>query len=358
MNKILFGGAFDPIHLGHINMAEEASRKLDADVIFIPAPISVWKEKSVPIENKVDMLKLAIKDYPKFSIDLFEVESGKETNYSIDTAEYFVKKYPNDKIFYLIGADHVNAFHKWKEAKKLSEIVQICFFKRPNIQLSDENIRNFNMLQIDGDLMDISSTEIRELKNLKLDDSVIKYIEDHNLYYMEKISSHITGKRLSHSISVAHVAYEIAKKNNLENPEKYYIAGLLHDIGKENLRKREIMEKHFPEFCDLEEFAYHQFIGSFIAKSDFGISDEEILDAIKFHATGNSNMSLLARVVYASDKIEPTRPYDSSDLIQAMMDDVEEGFITVLKANVEFLEIKNKSFKNRLTSNCIDYYLK
>ena len=124
MNKILFGGSFDPIHLGHINMALQASKQLDADVIFLPAKVAVWKENSIGISHKINMLELAIKDYPRFHIDLYEVEKGEDTNYSIDTVRYFVNKYPNDKFFYLIGADQVNLFHLWKEAEELSNIVK------------------------------------------------------------------------------------------------------------------------------------------------------------------------------------------------------------------------------------------
>lgn len=357
MNKVLFGGAFDPIHLGHIHMAEEASKKLDADVIFIPAPISVWKKESAPVKDKIEMIKLSIKDNPRLSIDLFEVESGKDTNYSIETAEYFVNKHRNDKFFYLIGADQVNSFHLWKEAKKLSEIVQIVFFGRPNIQLDPQNIEEFNMIQIDGDLIDVSSSEIRSLQNLKLSDSVIKYIEDNNLYYIKAIRSHLGDKRFNHSVSVAHVAYEIAKANKLENPEKYYVAGILHDVAKEDENLDELMRNEFSEYIDLPKFSYHQFVGSLIAKREFGITDDSILNAIKFHATGNSEMDIMAKVIYAADKIEPTRNYDSSELINAMMKNAEAGFITVLKANVDFLTEGKKDIRNRLTSKCIDYYL-
>ena len=114
MNKILFGGSFDPIHLGHINMAEQASKQLDADVIFLPSKVAVWKNDSTDINHKVNMIELAIRNYPRFHVDLYEVEKGEEQNYSIDTVRYFVNKYPEDTFYYLLGTDHVNAFHKWK----------------------------------------------------------------------------------------------------------------------------------------------------------------------------------------------------------------------------------------------------
>ena len=65
--------------------------------------------------------------------------------------------------------------------------------------------------------------------------------------------------------------------------------------------------------------------------------DEEILGAIKYHTTGKANMNWLEKLIYATDKIDPTRDYDSTDLIKAMENGLDEGFLTVLKANVDFL---------------------
>ena len=107
----------------------------------------------------------------------------------------------------------------------------------------------------------------------------------------------------------------------------------------------------------MPSFSFHQFVGAYLAENEFDIHDENILRAIKFHATGNANMDLLGKIVYAADKIEPTRPFDSSDLIDAMKQDAETGFITVLKANKEFLENHRGDINNPLTSKCFKFYL-
>ena len=117
------------------------------------------------------------------------------------------------------------------------------------------------------------------------------------------------------------------------------------------------MERHFQEYADLPKFSYHQFVGSYIASQDFEIKDELILNAIKFHATGRDGMSWLEKVVYACDKIEPTRGFDSSNLIKAMMENYDLGFIEVLKANKEFLEKNRNDINNRLTHKCFTDYL-
>ena len=172
-------------------MALQASKQLDADVIFLPSPVAVWKNDSTDINHKIKMIELSIQDYQRFYIDLYEVEKGEAQNYSIDTVRYFVNKYPHDKIYYLIGADHVNAFHKWKEAEELARLANIIFFARPNYELNEENIKKYHMTKIVGDLLDISSTDIRALKTLEVDKRVIDYIVTNNLYFVPKIRSFI-----------------------------------------------------------------------------------------------------------------------------------------------------------------------
>ena len=357
MNKILFGGSFDPIHLGHINMAEQASKQLDADVIFLPSKVAVWKSDSTDITHKVNMINLAIREHPRFHIDLYEVEKGEEQNYSIDTVRYFVNKYPEDTFYYLIGTDHVNAFHKWKEAEELSKLAHIIFFARPDYVLDEENVKKYGMIQIEGVPQGISSTDIRSLKSLQVDEAVLDYIMLAELYFVPKIRSFISPRRYLHSCNVADLAYEIAKANNLERPDRAYIAGILHDIGKHKENDSTIMVEHYKEYIDYPAMIKHQFIGEYLAKTEFGVVDEEILEAIKYHTTGKDNMCALAKIIYAADKIEPGRGYDSSEYIRAMMEDGEKGFITVLKANVEFFEEKGIDYNNPLTSKCIKYYL-
>ena len=206
---------------------------------------------------------------------------------------------------------------------------------------------------------DVSSSDVRELKSVAVPEKVLKYIEDNNIYFINKIRGYIKESRYQHSLSVAHLAYKLAKKYQLDY-QKAYIAGLLHDIAKgvDKTNGLALMKQYYPDFVDIGAFAYHQFLGEKLAKEDFGVVDEEILGAIKYHTTGKANMNWLEKLIYAVDKIDPTRDYDSSDLVQAMENGLNEGFLTVLKANVEFLNEKHASINNKLTEECINFYLK
>lgn len=363
MNIIIFGGTFDPVHNGHIRIAAFASKKLEAKVIFVPNKAPRWKEPLTDIKHRLNMLKLALKkaDFD-YEISDYEINKSDEINYSIDTVRYFRRIYPNDKLYFLMGADQVNKFHDWKDALELSQIVTIAFVNRPNFELNQENIAKYKMLNLNFlESGDVSSNEIRLLKNLDLNDEVIRYIEDNNLYFIKKIGEYITKKRLNHSIQVARLAYKIAVVNNLENPERYYIAAILHDVGKSSSSDSDdaisFMNEHYPEYADLPRFAYHQFIGEYIARHDFEIDDEEILEAIKFHCTGNSNMKKIGMVVYASDKIEPTREFDSTWLINSCLKDYYQGFIDVLIDNKKYLLGHAKDITNKLTDACFKEYI-
>jgi len=363
MKYIIFGGTFDPIHNGHLRMAEAASIKLDATVIFVPARSPRWKIPEETSNQRLDMLKLALKDAKfKYEISDYEIMNHTDINYSIDTVKYFKKIHPNDKLYFLIGADQVNQFPKWNDAKELSNLARFCFVNRPGIELNNKVIVEYNMLNLEYyESGEVSSSDIREIKSVDLPFDVLEYIEINRLYFIKKLASYLPEKRLNHSIEVANLALKVAKNNNLDELNKYYFAALFHDLGKcyskEDETTLSIMKKHFPDYCYLPVFSYHQFVGAFLAEKDFDIKDEEILDAIKYHCTGKANMSRLGMVVYACDKIEPTREFDSTWLINACLQDWKNGFLTTLKDNKKYLIEHGKDYTNNLTAECFNMYL-
>lgn len=359
---ILFGGSFDPIHNGHLRLARGASFALNASVIFIPSKSPRWKNPTATVNHRLEMLKIALKTEgcTDFSISDYELNKNDEINYTIDTVRHFSNLYPDRELILLIGADQVNRFHEWKSAIEIAHLCKIAFVKREGFPLKKENIEKYNMIQLNiNGIGDVSSSKIRNLQSLDMPVSVLEYIEDHSLYYIEKIKTFLDSQRFLHSLEVAHLSYLITKSNHFQNPEKGYIAGLLHDIGKhyEDKKTYTIMKDNYSEYLDMPSFSYHQFIGEYIAREYFEINDSEILDAIEFHATGKANMSELGKVVYVSDKIEPTRGYNSTPLIRACIKNIDKGFIKVLEANRKHLIEHNKDIYNKLTNDCMMQYL-
>ena len=363
-NLVIFGGTFDPVHNGHLRIANIASKKLDASIIFVPSKAPRWKTPEETSNQRLDMLKLALKDVDfEYEICSFELDSEAEVNYSIDTVKYLKNLHKEDNLYFLIGADQVNKFREWKDAKELSKLTRITYVNRPGINLDEDNIKEFNMLNLNYlESGAVSSSSIREMKSVDLPIDVLKYIENNRLYFVKKLADLIPEKRLNHSIEVANLSFEVAKVNKLEPLEKYYFAALIHDVAKGWKKESEnmvaIMKQYYPEYLDIPSFAYHQFVGEYLARAKLGVNDPEILDAIKFHCTGKANMSPLGMVVYACDKIEPTRDFDSTWLINGCMENWKKGFLMTLEDNRKYLLSAKKDITNRLTDECFAMYLK
>ncbi|MBQ7244404.1 MAG: bis(5'-nucleosyl)-tetraphosphatase (symmetrical) YqeK [Bacilli bacterium] len=359
---IIYGGSFDPIHNGHLRIARAASMMLNADVVFVPAKTPRWKTPEATPKQRLEMLTLALKKEgsPSFYIDLFEMKSKADFNYSIDLVRHMALTHKNTKLYLLIGADEVNSFPNWKDAEAICKLATPLYVSRPNVTIDDSVLARFKMQRLPYDGSgSVSSTKVRTLQELDIPICVRDYIEQQGIYYMSKLRGLLSHRRLLHSISVANLANAIAVKNKLEDARKAYPAGLLHDIGKELDKESvtQIMNERYPEYVSYPEWTHHQFTGAFLAETIFGIKDPVILDAISCHATGKAHMSPLAKTIYATDKIEPLRGFDSRKLIQACLKNYYVGFMSVLAANKEYLSSKGYVVDNPLTKQCFDLYL-
>lgn len=361
-NLIIFGGAFDPVHNGHLRMASAASFLLNADIAFVPTRSPRWKNPTVDIDHRLKMLNLAIRQngMSGTTISDFEIRSEAEINYTIDTVRHFCGKFPNRQIYLLIGADQVNQFHQWKDPDEIAKLVTIVYIPRPDVVVDENNVKKFKIEHLPYNHSgEVSSTKVRNLQSIDVPSSVLEYIEVNRLYFVGKIARMLPVERFKHCLSVAHLARSIAHKNERPDYHKAYIAGFLHDLGKgygvaETL---EIMKRDYPDYVNLPSFAFHQFVGSYLAEKDFGIKDEEILDAIRFHATGKPHMSPLGKIIYSADKIDPLRGFNSRSLISQCYQNYYLGFIRVLSANRDYLLSTGKEINNQLTDDCMKLYL-
>lgn len=195
----------------------------------------------------------------------------------------------------------------------------------------------------------------------EVDETTLFLILDNHKYDFNKIYKNMSKKRYFHSVSVTKTALKIAKSNNLDDLtiNKVFIASILHDIAKDlnNGKTLRLMEKYFKdEINNVHPVVYHQFTGSLLANKIYKIKDEEILNTIKYHTTGIDNMCLIGKIVYCSDKIEPTRGYDSKYMIDECCNNIEEGFILVVNENIKFLKEKDIKFDS-YTLRMINFYL-
>ena len=159
---------------------------------------------------------------------------------------------------------------------------------------------------------------------------------DRNSEFLEEIRRHLGDYRFVHSLNVAKSARELAKRYGA-NEEKAYTAGLLHDIMKD--KKPSELLAYFKEngvtLTDVEmsnHKLYHAIAGALYVEKSLGVTDREILDAIRYHTTGRKNMSLLEKVIYIADFISADRVYDGVDRMR------EKAKISLEKAMEEGLQ--------------------
>ena len=361
MNKvIILGGSFDPVHKGHILILKEAMKELNINEGWLmPAKNPRWKKGYTSINFRLKLLSKVVKNEKNIKLCKEEVNS-KETNYTYKTILKLKEKYPTTEFYFLIGYDQLELLDKWYEIEKLSNLVTFVVVKRPNYELNQENFTKYNCKSINYSGPDISSTDFKDTLNLDL---LPEYLHDDIIlsgdYYKRKLRTMMNYRRYCHSLQVAKLAKEIAISNNY-NVKKAFLAALLHDCAKDISKdiENELMNKEFKNYLNEKPLIYHQFIGSIIVKEEFNINDEDIIDAIKWHTTGNENMSTLSKIVYCSDKIEPSRGYDSKYMIDACLKDINSGFELVLKENYLFLVNHHGMDINKtpLTKKCFTYY--
>ena len=345
----IFGGSFDPIHRSHIRVIEEALRQLQLDkILVIPTANNPWKDSvGATKEQRLKMLEIALHRYRNVEICRYEIDQdGNDKKYTIDTINYLKTIYPKEQLYFIMGMDQASLFHKWKDAKKISELVSLVVFERVGYQIN-ENLNRFNFIKLELIASDDASSDIRSGKLHALLPEVLKYIVINGIYLETIVKTKMSNKRYLHTISMASLAKEIAKSNGL-NETKAYVAGMLHDIAKEMPHDQalSLMNQYFPNYIDKPEAIWHQWLSAHLAKTEYLVDDPEILQAIRHHTTASINMSKLDMCIYEADKYDPSRDFDSSKEIAVCKSDVVAGFKLCLKDFYDFSMKKNRKIDN------------
>jgi nicotinate-nucleotide adenylyltransferase len=158
----LFGGSFDPVHLGHLLVAQAAVEELGLDkLFFIPAAQSPFKpeNKMAPDAVRLQLLRLALAGKTNCEIDEQEIRRG-GISYSIETLRDYAKRFPGAQLFYLIGADNISKLNEWREASELAKLAEFVAIPRPGETVS-EFPKPFRGKILKGFPIEISSSQIR-----------------------------------------------------------------------------------------------------------------------------------------------------------------------------------------------------
>ncbi|WP_179343197.1 nicotinate (nicotinamide) nucleotide adenylyltransferase [Winogradskyella ursingii] len=187
----LYFGTFNPVHIGHLTIANHLAEHSDLDQVwFVVTPQSPFKKKSSLLNNhqRLEMVYRATKDYDKLRPS--DIEFGlKQPNYTIDTLTYLQEKFPEHQFSLIMGEDNLKSFHKWKNYELILELYNIYVYPRLSQGHTDTKFKNHcKIFKISAPIMELSSTFIRkEIKAGRdirpmLSESVWQYIDEMNFY--------------------------------------------------------------------------------------------------------------------------------------------------------------------------------
>lgn len=198
MNIGVLGGTFDPVHNGHLILAEEARARLNlTEIIFVPAG-QPWLKADIPIlpaEHRLEMLRLAIADKPYFKLSVMEIERA-GPSYTVDTiAELREQLSSEDELFFILGWDNLAELPRWREPSRL---IRLCYlvavpipgYPHPNMKNLEVSIPGVSVrvMLLDKPEVDISASDIRQrvarglsVRHL-VPEPVNRYIKEHGLY--------------------------------------------------------------------------------------------------------------------------------------------------------------------------------
>ena len=370
----IYGGTFNPPHLGHITAARAVFDLLELDELWlIPAGMPPHKEMpsgSPTSDQRLEMTRLAGEQLGVGGkvkvLDMELRRAGK--SYTADTLAELKHQYPEHDFWLLMGTDMFLTLQTWREPEKILSLAGIAAFGRTETD-SEELFaiqRDYLMktypgcriftLTIPG-VIDVSSTEIRAALakgegGTLLAPAVYGYILREGLYNtgadLKNLSigqlrsvalSMLKYKRIPHVLGTEEEAVRLAERYGAD-VEKARVAALLHDCTKklEMDEQLALCELYGIELDELEQKALkllHSKTGAAVALDVFGV-DEEVYSAIRWHTTGHADMTLLEKIIYLADYIEPTRDFPGvEELRKACYEDLDGGLLLGLTMSIE-----------------------
>ncbi|WP_312641961.1 nicotinate (nicotinamide) nucleotide adenylyltransferase [Hydrogenoanaerobacterium sp.] len=348
MQKILiFGGTFNPIHLGHIRLYRHFADKLSVDkVLIVPAKIPPHKRprELASAEDRIAMCRLAVQDDPRAEISDIELRRD-AVSFTVDTLTQISADYKGAQLSLVIGSDMFFTLDLWREPEKIIGLAAICALARHPDEY-DALLRKQQELQskwgghfvIDNtEVLDISSTQLRQMvkdqENLSsfLPEAVIEYIKTNGLYKTVKydfeqtkelLRQRVCEKRYEHSLAVAEEAAKLAQIFG-ENQSKAYFAGLIHDICKDET-KDEQLQRIQSSAIILDDKAlkqpplWHAIAGSIFIQDALNVTDEDIINAVRYHTTARAGMSKLEKIIFLADLTSADREYGDVEKMRAL----------------------------------------
>ena len=380
---VLYGGTFNPIHRGHLDICVRARQAVDARrVLLMPAAQPPHKSAGwlAPDQDRLAMCALAAREYDLIQVDDWEIRRGGRS-YTVDTLGHLAAVFPEEELWLLIGTDMFLTFtqwHRWEEIGKMASLLVASREEGDREQLLDQQQklaeRGVRSRLLQNPPMPMSSTQIRE--ELRRDGTtgkvcpqVLDYIREKELYlhppeeldYLRRyIRPLMTDYRYRHSLGVEKQAVKMARRFGADQ-RKAALAGILHDICKDMPKGallQNILESGIINGIDFKASPQliHSYAGALYLQSHMDIHDPEVIEAVRYHTTARAGMSLLETVVYLADLTSEDREYPDVGEMRRLCDtDLRKAMIHALTHTVKELTRKQKPICPDTLGACKEY---
>ncbi len=379
----IMGGSFNPIHERHmeIAMCAMSEQKLDR-VMFLPTGNPPHKREGLAdAGHRFEMTRLCVTGIPGFTASRMEIDR-EGVIYTVDTLTRMHRQMPDAEFFYIIGEDTLMDLPNWRKPDKVFALCRFLVCRRSTESLEANPVcagleaRGAKFAFLSLPPRDVSATEIRKSIALggepgTIRPQVMEYIRVMGLYGVRqspkraadmypRLRETLSDRRLQHSLLVMYTARRLAALHGV-SIETAAMAAFLHDCAKcmplSALQKiarenRLLLDKETLQ----SENLLHGPVGAVVAEKEYGVSDPNILSAIRCHTTGKIGMLPLDMIVFLADKIEPSRrSYPALENVRGL---AEEDLVAAtrysLESTLEYVT-RQKTMPHPLTRRVADW---
>ncbi|MDR2476266.1 MAG: nicotinate (nicotinamide) nucleotide adenylyltransferase [Treponema sp.] len=376
MRLAILGGSFNPVHLGHLFLAESALSAFNYDhVALIPAWRSPFKPDAEGMESgakeRLELVAASIAGDPRLIVDDCEIRR-EGISYTVDTLHDVVGRYcPEGKTGLIIGDDLAANFLRWHDSEAILDMADIIVARRDG---SPADTFPFPCIRLDQATLPVSSAMLRrriaagKAWRYLMPEGARSIIEKRRLYGFsgpagdaraltgspaeiirieETVRQELPLDRFLHSRHTAVLAWDLCRRFGMD-PAQGYLAGIIHDLGKglppgALLKLAKSDGKPVSRLEKKKPGLLHGRAAAVLLRERFGIHSDAIIEAVALHTSGGPDMGPLAKALYIADKIEVSRQKADPALRKLCRDsgDLDELFGAVLEQTVSWLRAKS-----------------
>ena len=367
----IYGGTFNPPHIGHIRAAMDAVRALELTKLYV-IPDRIAPHKEIPEgspspQQRLSMLRHALDNV--LNVEVSDIELRREgKSYTYETVEQLRALHPDADLVLLMGTDMFLSFHEWRCPERILDQASLGVFYRGDrneqtaidARKAKMEAAGHRVRLVCNTVVDISSTDLRRMlvfgcASPFLPNGVGEYIRENGLYgtgrdyrnlpmdELEKVVVSLLKKnRVNHVLGCRDTAVELAKRWGADVADAAR-AGILHDITKalDGPLQLTLCAEYgtiLSDFGKKYPKTLHALTGALVAERIFG-ENEAVVSAIRSHTTGKADMNLLEKIIYVADYMEPNRDFPGVDVLRRLaFSDIDAALKLGLEMTLEHLK--------------------